>query len=182
MRWSALVLAALAIAACGRAAPAFPEFSLTDQSGRQVRLDDFRGRALVVSFVFTTCVEACPIVTAQLARVQARAGAEGLGDRVRFLSITVDPLTDTPAVLARYASGYGVDLRTWHFLTGPPDDVARLTRALEVGVGPGKRGLAHDIPVIFVDPRGRIASRSTDIEMSPDTALATLKALVGVRL
>jgi protein SCO1/2 len=173
------LLVALAVAACGRATPPmFPSFALTDQSGRQVRLDDLRGQALVVSFVFTTCVEACPIVTAQLARVQARAGAEGLGARVRFLSITVDPATDTPAVLARYAKAYDVDLRSWSFLTGPPDDVARLTRALNVGVGPGKRGLAHDVPVFFVDPAGRIAERSADLELTPEAALARIKTLL----
>jgi protein SCO1/2 len=179
MRLAAVLAAILLCLGCGRATPpTFPPFALIDQWGRSVRLDDLRGRALVVSFVFTACVEACPIVTAQLARVQARAAAEGLGDRVRFLSITVDPLTDTPAVLARYAAGYGVDLRTWHFLTGPADDVARLTRTLEVGVGPGARGLAHDVPVFFVDSRGRVAARVTDLEMTPDAALARLRPLL----
>ena len=179
MRGAAALLGALLLAGCGGAPPVpFPAFALVDQSGRAVRLDDLRGRALVVSFVFTTCVEACPIVTAQLARVQALAGTAGLADRVRFLSITVDPLNDTPPVLARYAGGHAVDLRTWHFLTGPPDDVAGLVKTLGVSVGPGARGLGHDVPVLFVDTGGRIIRRVTDLEMAPEAALATIKSLL----
>jgi protein SCO1/2 len=174
-------LAAVLVAGCatGGDAPSLPAFALTDQSGRTVRTEDLRGRGLVVSFVFTACVEACPIVVAQLARLQARARAEGLGDRVRFVSITLDPVTDTPAVLAQYAARHGVDQATWHFLTGSPDAVRRLTTALGIGVAPGRHGLAHDVPLLFVDPDGRIVERRTDLELAPDAGVARLRKLVS---
>ncbi|MGH7333525.1 MAG: SCO family protein [Candidatus Rokuibacteriota bacterium] len=130
---------ALVASACSGAPRELPAFSLTDQSGRSVRADDLRGRVLIVSFIFTTCVEACPITTAQLVRVQAQARQAGLA-RLRFVSISIDPVTDTPERLRAYATAYGADLGSWSFLTGPPDEVARLMLALEVGTAPGKRG------------------------------------------
>lgn len=177
----AAVLAVLLTLGCaGRAdVPALPSFALTDQSGRTVRAEDLRGRALVVSFVFTTCVEACPILTAQLRRAQAEVHAAGLADRVRFVSITVDPATDTPVALRRYAEAHGADLATWSFLTGPPEEIAGVTGALGVGTAPGKRGLAHDTPVLFVDGAGRVVERHRALELPADTALAKIRRLLG---
>jgi protein SCO1/2 len=169
----------LAGCAAGGEPPTLPAFELTDQSGRTVRTEDLRGRPLVVSFVFTTCVEACPIVVAQLVRLQAHVRAAGLAERVRFVSITLDPMTDTPDVLRRYAAGYGADLATWHFLTGQPDAVGRLVAALGIGTAPGPRGLAHDVPLLFVDPAGRIVERRTDLELRPEVGVARLRKLLG---
>ena len=76
MKPLAAVLAAVLLFACARQpGEKMPPFALVDQSGTTVRSESLRGRVLVVSFVFTTCVEACPLVTAQLARVQLGDGA-----------------------------------------------------------------------------------------------------------
>jgi cytochrome oxidase Cu insertion factor (SCO1/SenC/PrrC family) len=82
-----------------------------DESGATVRSESRWGQALVVSFVFTSCVGACPLITAQLARAQVRARSEKLDGRLRFVSITLDPRTDTPDVLRRYADAYGTEGR-----------------------------------------------------------------------
>jgi protein SCO1/2 len=178
-RIALLALALLQVAACAAPPAELPPFSLVDQSGRVVRAQELRGRALVVSFIFTTCVEACPIVTAQLVRLQALARSAGIASHLRFVSISVDPLTDTPERLRQYATAHGADLDSWHFLTGPPEEVARLMRALEVGTAPGKRGLAHDAPIIFVDARGRLVQREDALALVPDQAVATLRKLAG---
>lgn len=172
-------LAVVLAAGCGGASGEFPAFALTDQSGRLVRSADLRGQALAVSFIFTTCVEACPIVTAQLVRVQTQARAAGLAPRLRFVSITVDPVTDTPERLREYAKAYRADLASWHFLTGPPEQIGRLMQALGVGTAPGKRGLAHDAPIIFVDATGRIAERVDALALVPEQAVATLRKLAS---
>jgi protein SCO1/2 len=177
LRATALLL--LLLAGCARAEEPLPPFTLSDQAGATVRAEDLRGRPVVVSFIFTTCVEACPIVTAQLVRTQVRARAEGLADRVRFVSITVDPVTDTPLRLKQYAEGFGVDFATWSFLTGPPEEVARVIRGLGVTTAPGKKGLAHDAPVLFVDAAGRIVERHRDAVLDPDAAIARIKKLAS---
>jgi protein SCO1/2 len=174
-----LAAAALVLVACARGpAATLPSFALIDQAGRTVKSESLLGRPLVVSFVFTTCREACPLVTVQLARAQARARAERLDGRVRFVSITLDPVTDTPDALRRYAEAYGIDLAGWRFLTGPPDDVARVVHAF--GLDPVTRDrIVHGSLVLLVDREGRIAERRTDLELDPDRLLASLRKLLG---
>ena len=179
MKGLAAALAVVLLGACVRGpAEPMPPFTLVDQSGATVASDSFRGRVLVVSFVFTTCREACPLITAQLARVQARARAEQLDSRVRFVSITLDPVADTPEALRRYAAAYAIDLASWHFLTGAPDDVARVIRAFGLATVAGDR-ITHGSLVVLVDRQGRIAEKRTDLELEPDRLLASLRKLSG---
>ena len=179
MKPLAAVLAAVLLFACARQpGEKMPPFALVDQSGTTVRSESLRGHVLVVSFVFTTCVEACPLITGQLARAQARARSEKLDRRVRFVSITLDPVTDTPDVLRRYANAYGIDLTTWHFLTGAPDDVTRVVRAFGLNAVARER-IVHGSLVVLVDGQGRIAERRADLELDPDRLLASLRKLLG---
>jgi protein SCO1/2 len=155
-----------------------PTFELVDQSGAIVKSANLRGRVLVVSFVFTTCAEACPLITAQLARTQSRVRTEKLDERVRFVSITLDPATDRPEVLRRYADAYGLDLASWHLLTGPSDEVGRVVRAFGLNAIARER-IVHGSLVVLVDEKGRIAERRTDLELDPDRLLGSLRKLLG---
>ena len=74
-----------------------PDFSLTSQDGATVSLDDYRGKVVAVTFIFTSCVDTCPLLTAKMAQVQDALG-DGFGRKIAFVSITVDPRT-------RYAGG-----------------------------------------------------------------------------
>jgi protein SCO1 len=178
-RASLLALVGLLVVGCRGAAAELPSFALTDQAERPLRAEQLRGRVVVLSFIFTTCVEACPIITAQLVRVQAQAREAGLASRLRFVSVSIDPLTDTPERLREYAKAYGADLDSWLFLTGPPEEIARLMHALRVETAPGRRALAHDTPIFFVDPRGRVSERQDPVALVPDQAIATLRRLAS---
>jgi len=155
-----------------------PTFELVDQAGAVVKSEALRGRVLVVSFVFTTCAEACPLITAQLARTQSRVRSEKLDERVRFVSITLDPATDRPEVLRRYADAYGLDLASWHLLTGAADDVGRVVRAFGLSATARER-IVHGSLVVLVDEKGRIAERRTDLELDPERLLGSLRKLLG---
>jgi protein SCO1 len=92
-----------------------PSFELTDQGGAVFSTASLEGRLWVVDFMFTSCPGICPIMTANMARLQREhASAPDL----HFVSITVDPEHDTPEVLAEFAEQYGADTTRWHFLTG----------------------------------------------------------------
>lgn len=93
-----------------------PDFTLTERSGRALRLRDLRGRVWVANFIFTACVESCPLQSEQIARLQAEFATE---PNFRAVSFTVDPAHDTPRVLARYARRYQADPARWLFVTGP---------------------------------------------------------------
>jgi len=150
---SASIPSASALADIGPA----PAVRLTDQAGRPFALAGLRGKAVLVSFVFTTCNGSCPATTSSLFRVQQDLREAGLwGDRVEFVSITLDPRRDTPEALAQYARIFGADAGRWHFLTGRPEDVARVIADWGMWVKPGPGGaLDHPSRIFLLDPEGR---------------------------
>jgi protein SCO1/2 len=107
-----------------------PNIRLTTHEGRTVRFYDdlVRGRVVAINFMFTSCQIACPLATLSLLQVQ-RALGERAGRDVTFLSISLDPLHDTPPVLRAFARAQGVG-PGWLFLTGQPRDVEALRRKL----------------------------------------------------
>jgi len=90
-------------------------FSLIDSAGRRVTREDVRGKILAVSFLFTSCSLTCPEVSKRMAEIQSLTATD---DDVRLLSLTVDPRTDTPPVLAKWGARFGADTNRWRLLTG----------------------------------------------------------------
>ena len=86
-----------------------PDFTLTSQDGSRVSLRDFRGKVVAVTFIFASCPELCPMLTAKMADVQEKLGS-AFGPKIAFVSITVDPERDTPEVLKEYAQNFNADL------------------------------------------------------------------------
>ncbi len=109
-----------------------PDVALVDQDGRPVHVysDLIRGRRVAMNFVFTTCTTICPPMGANFERLQGVLGTPDHSD-VRLISVSIDPRTDTPQRLkewgAKFHAGPG-----WTLLTGPPEDVDRLLKALGV--------------------------------------------------
>lgn len=107
-----------------------PDVELLDQNGRKIRFytDLVKDQTVVINFIFTTCTTICPPLGATFARVQKELGDKA-GRDVRFISISVDPATDTPERLkawgAKFHAGDG-----WTFVTGDKPQVDELLRAL----------------------------------------------------
>jgi cytochrome oxidase Cu insertion factor (SCO1/SenC/PrrC family) len=93
-----------------------PPFVLTERSGKTITNQDLSGKIWVADFIYTTCPGPCPIITAGMAKIQEAVAHD---PQVQLVSFTVDPETDTPAVLAQYADKFGADPNRWWFLTGP---------------------------------------------------------------
>jgi len=90
-------------------------FSLTDCTGREVSRADLDGKILAVSFLFTGCSLTCPEVSKRMAEIQRLTAGQ---NDVRLVSLTVDPRTDTPPVLAKFGARFGLDTNRWFMLTG----------------------------------------------------------------
>src|SRR5947209_19370697 len=97
-----------------------PDFTLTTQDDKPLHFAELNGKVRLVSFVFTTCNGSCPATTHRMAQVQEALHMEGLDKdgKVQFLSISLDPERDTPAVLRNYMKLYDVAPANWAFLTG----------------------------------------------------------------
>lgn len=102
----------------------FPNLPLLTQDGETVKFYDdlLKGKVVLINFMFTTCPGVCTPMTANMAKVQRYLG-EHVGKDVVMLSISVDPTTDTPNVLKKYADGFKAP-RGWYFLTGKKENVA----------------------------------------------------------
>lgn len=102
-------------------------FSLTDQTGKPVTDQTYKGKWLLVFFGFTYCPDVCPTALNQVAQVMDQLGP--LADQVQPLFITVDPARDTPAVLAQYTAAFGPRIVG---LTGTPEQIAAAAKAYRV--------------------------------------------------
>jgi protein SCO1/2 len=132
--------------------PPLEEFVLTDQNGEQFRSADMKGRVWVTSFFFTTCPSSCAKLNANIKYLTT---LEELAD-VKWVSITVDPLTDTEQALQAYAKSLGADTDRWRFCREENFDyVKRLANeVLRVG---GVNYKGHNDYVVVIDKYGKIA-------------------------
>jgi len=113
-----------------RSYDAIPDVVLTDAEAKPVRLRALlaTGDPVMVNFIFTTCSTICPVMTKVFADARTRLGDEARN--LRMISISIDPLNDTPAQLKAYAGKFDADAR-WTFLTGRVQDVAAVQRAFD---------------------------------------------------
>jgi protein SCO1/2 len=158
-----------------------PEVRLTDQAGKPFALSGLRGKAVLVSFVFTTCTGTCPATTQGLFRVQQALKKEGLwGRRVEFVSVSLDPARDAPEVLADYARVFGADPAAWRFLTGPPGRVASVLDAwgMWARVGPGGT-IDHPSRIFLVDPNGRQREIYNLEFLTPESVVKDVKTVLA---
>jgi protein SCO1 len=146
------------------AAGSLTDTKLVDQNGKTLSLAAFKGKPLVVDFIYTSCPGPCLMETAKLTSVAARLGAD-LGWKVTIVSITVDPEHDGPAKLREYAQEQGADKKGWYFLTGSAADVDRALAGFKMFREKGPDGsVGHLVDMILVGPDGR-EMREYDGEM-----------------
>jgi cytochrome oxidase Cu insertion factor (SCO1/SenC/PrrC family) len=135
-----------------------PDFALADVTGADVRLSELRGKIVLLSFIYTSCSAACPLLTQRMAVLQGRLTEAKLfpGD-VTLLSVTVDPERDSAAVLARYAQAFTASPRGWRFLRSERDQLGPMlthydewTRRLPNG------DIDHPARLYLIDRAGRI--------------------------
>jgi protein SCO1 len=155
-----------------------PSFALRAQDGTEVALDQFGGKVVAVTFIFASCSATCPILTAKMASVQDRLGAN-FGSKIVFLSITVDPEHDTPDVLRRYAQTFGANPNGWKFLTGSPEVIRRIERRYGVFAVPSPEGgLDHSNLTSVIDPGGMLRVQYLGVRFDPDAFRHDLLSLV----
>lgn len=138
-----------------------PDFTLLDQEGRAVSGNRFRGKQVVLNFIFTRCPIAtmCPAATARMGALQQAAKAAGAKD-FELVSISLDPEYDTPGVLKEYAQVRGLDTSNWSFLTGPDAAVRQLLAQLGVIREFDGATIKHTLATVLINEQGKIIYRA----------------------
>jgi protein SCO1/2 len=132
---------------------------LRDALNRPVRLADYRGKPLVVSFVYSGCFQACPITTQRLRQgVQAARAALG-DDSFQVVSIGFNQPFDDPVAMGAFARQNRIDDPRWAFLSVASTDVERLTRAFGFSFQATPKGFDHVTQLSIVDANGMIAAQ-----------------------
>jgi len=145
-----------------------PDFVLFDQDGRVVNSARFRGRQVMLNFIYSRCPIAsmCPLSTTKMVATQKLARESGIAD-IEFVSVTLDPAHDTPGVLREYADARGIDTSNFSFLTGPEPAIRDLLT--QFGVLAQFKGdiLDHTLATLLIDAKGRITWRADGSQWEP---------------
>jgi protein SCO1/2 len=156
-----------------------PEFTLTNQDGKRIALKDLRGKVLALTFIFASCADTCPLLTATMAGLQDRLGA-AFGPDIQFVSITVDPERDTPEALKRYADAHRANGYGWSFLSGTPAEIREVARRYGVYYRKTPSGdVDHTFLTSLVDRGGTLRVQYMGTRFNPDEMLRDLKNLSG---
>lgn len=154
-----ILLMVLALQGCSRPLPApirdAPAFELTDQNGAVFSSDMLKGTTYIASFIFTNCPSICPTLTTNMAKVAAATE----GENIAFVSFSIDPETDTPAVLKKWSSQWQVDQDRWHLLTGELATIEEVAFGYMQGIHrPADKNMqiSHSTRFVVVDKNGRI--------------------------
>lgn len=134
-----------------------PEFSFANQNGQMVGSQDMQGKVTIVDFFFTSCPSICPVMSKEMERVNDMFREE---DRVKILSISIDPEYDTPKILQEYANDHGAQAGKWDFLSGDKLETYQLARCGFVlptidGMGVPD-DFVHSDKFVLIDEQGRI--------------------------
>lgn len=160
-----------------------PAFMLEDSTGRAVSLADFRGKVVVLYFIYATCPDVCPLLTQKIVEIQERVNRTPMLDQVQFVAITTDPALDTPDVLERYMTDQGVDRRNYVFLTSGadrPDLTRQLAAQYRLTFSPTDDGYqVHASVTNVIDREGNLRARYHGLNFNTTNVVLFTNALIN---
>jgi protein SCO1/2 len=159
-----------------------PDFRLTDQKNRPVALSNLRGKVVVINFIYTSCPlpNFCLRIANNFGVLQERFKAQ-LGRDLALLTITFDPVHDTPEVLARYASQWSADPAAWHFLTGPAGDVQRVCHLFGVDAFTDDGLMNHSLRTALINRQGRLVASIEGNRFTADQLVDLTKSVLDAK-
>lgn len=159
-----------------------PDVALTNQDGKSIRINQFKGKAVLVSFIYTRCPQPnfCPRTTSQFAFVQDELAKNPRDyDKTHLLSISLDPSYDTAPVLRKYGLAYmnndAAGFAHWDFAATSPNDLATLAKAFGLEYFQQDNQIVHSMNTVLLGPDGNVARSWDGNEWKTSDALAELR-------
>ena len=163
---------------------ATPDFTLQDASGKVVHWSDFRGKVVVLHFIYTNCPDFCPLHAEKIAEIQKMVNLTPMKNQVQFISITTDPKRDRGQVLSSFGENHGLDPVNWTFLTTTPEQPEDTTRKLVEAYGhkfivlKGGQQM-HGVVTQVIDQDGRLRARFHSLRFQSLNLVIFVNALVN---
>jgi protein SCO1 len=161
-----------------------PDFKLLNQSDRTIHLDQFKGKIVLITFIYTRCqlADFCPRMSHNFADVdKALAADPALYKQTHLLSISFDPTYDTPKVLRSYGGAYTGNFTNerfthWDFAAPSEKDLPAMTQYFDVGVTPGdSKSLTHSLSTVLIGRDGKVIEWYPTNEWKPEDVVATIR-------
>lgn len=157
-----------------------PDFSLTDQNSKKVALSDFKGKVVLVTFLYTQCPypEKCPMLAQKLGKTRDLLDqVESAKGQFQVVSITLDPKRDTPAALKKYAQGQDENATNWTFMTGKASEVNKVASLFGVIYYTEKGVIDHNMRTAVIDRKGKLSKLFTGNDWKPGEVAALVRDL-----
>lgn len=159
-----------------------PDFKLVNQSGRPIHLSQFKGRAVLLTFIYTRCPlpDFCPRMNKNFAEIDKALQANpAIYAKTHLLTLSFDPKDDTPAVLKGYALAYAGEhakFTHWEFAVPPAGELDAMTQFFDLGVTPGEGGtLNHSLSTVLIGKDGKVTAWYPTNEWTAQEVLAAIK-------
>ena len=161
-----------------------PNTRFVDQDGKTRDLASFRNSTLVVTFIYTRCPipTFCPLMDRHFAAIQTKLKTEPALRHVQLVSVSFDPIADTPPVLKKHAAALGADPKFWTFLTGQRDEIDKFAARFGVAVTREMNDpldISHNLRTAIVDAKGAFVKAYSGNEWTPDQVLADLRHIAA---
>jgi protein SCO1/2 len=159
-----------------------PDANFVDQTGKKRAFSAFKGSPLALTFMYTKCPipDFCPLMDRNFAVVQQALETDPALKKAHLVSISFDPVTDTPAVLAKHAGDLKADPARWSFLTGARDDIDQFASRFGMTIARSQTdpvNITHTLRTAIVDADGKLVKVYTGPDWKPDQVVADLKAV-----
>jgi protein SCO1/2 len=128
-----------------------PDFRLTDQFGKQVSLSQFRGKPVVLSFLYTHCPDVCPLTAEKLHSTLQMLGSNA--QKVGVLAVSTDPARDTQEAALSFSQAHNMQ-DEWHFLIGSRDTLSPIWSGYNIFVQDQQKVVNHSMGLYLIDKQG----------------------------
>jgi protein SCO1/2 len=170
------------------AGDAVPNFALLNQSDKTIHLNDFRGRVVLMTFIYTRCplADFCPRMSRNFATLDQQLATDpALYAKTHLISVSFDPTYDTPKVLRSYGGAYTGQYTKekflhWDFAAPPGNELPEVAQFFDVGVTPGdKNTLTHSLSTVVIGKDGKVVSWYPNNDWDPAQVLGAVKTAVA---
>ena len=163
-----------------------PNFTLRNQNNREIRIQNYRGKALLLTFIYTRCPvpEFCTLMSDNFAQIDRALGQDpALYEKTHLLSISMDPAYDTPEVLRSYGAAHTERYEKetfahWEFAGGTSEQVKQIAQYFGLTYFPEKDQIIHALRTVIVNPEGKVAKIYSGNEWQPEDVVSELEKAV----